>query len=268
MVRFPTRCDKLLDLIFSNDENFIDNLEPKKNVTENKPKLSDHVMIIGDVKFVTRVNCSKSASTRQNAKASGFSRYNYFKCGEEDWKRLRDVLHDVEWKLTNDPEQDLMNFYSVMLEASSQAKIPIHVAGLKKKKSRLRRVHFRRIAKLQDRIDEESVNKRAEAMKKLADLYDEEKNEEETDATNKIKTNPKYFFHFVKSHCSQQEEVGDLLDTGTGNLVDDDYVKANLLQEQYSSVFSTPFTERQIPKPRQETESELSDFCFEEDDIV
>ena len=171
---------------------------------------------------------------------NSFSSYNYYKCREEDWKRLRDYLHDVEWNLTNDPEQDLTKFYNTMLDACSKTNIPKSTNNKEKKKSkfkRLRRVHFRRLSKLSERNDDEAVKKRAVATKKLTELYDEERRVVETNAANKIKLNPKYFFQYVKSHCSQREEVGDLLDGVTGKLVEDDSTKSTLLL-QHNYIFN------------------------------
>ena len=36
-VKFPTRQESMLDLVFTNDDNLIDNLEPRNHVTELKP---------------------------------------------------------------------------------------------------------------------------------------------------------------------------------------------------------------------------------------
>ena len=57
-----------------------------------------------------------------------------------------------------------------------------------------------------------------------------------------IKRNPKYFFTYVKKFSKSKPSVGPLRNAD-GKFVVDSKEMAELLSMQYSSVFSTPFSE-------------------------
>ena len=101
----------------------------------------------------------------------------------------------------------------------------------------------------------------------LKEIYAKEKHEEEQRAVECIKTNPKYFYKFVKSHCARNENVAELK-SDTGDMLQTDFEKANCLLKQYSSVFSTPIAEKYIILKNKFTNAVLLDYEFDETDMI
>ena len=64
-------------------------------------------------------------------------------------------------------------------------------------------------------------------------------------AVAKVLVNPKFFFSYAKKHSRVKYNVGPLSKNGT--LTNNPSEMAELLQEQYVSVFSNPAAEKQLP---------------------
>ena len=92
-----------------------------------------------------------------------------------------------------------------------------------------------------------------------------EQKDQERRATESIKNNPKFFFAYARKHSKSKSKVGPLRDA-KNKLVYDKGTISNMLQDQYTSVFSTPTT-TDIIHPRICPNS-LSDIIFEERDII
>ena len=110
-------------------------------------------------------------------------------------------------------------------------------------------------------------NKIQELQEQLRKTYDEEKRDEECRAVKCIKNNPKYFYKFVKSHCTKKEEVADLK-SKSGHMIHEDEDKANCLRIQYASVFSNPIDDKDIALKDKFTDSEISDFILDEATLI
>ena len=74
---------------------------------------------------------------------------------------------------------------------------------------------------------------------KLMDSHEEERKAEEALAVSRIKTNPKYFFALGRKYSKVKIGIGPLFDNAK-KLVSAPLQMAEILSEQYSSVFSTP----------------------------
>ena len=68
----------------------------------------------------------------------------------------------------------------------------------------------------------------------------------ETKATLKIKSDKKYFFKYVNRYRKTLSDCPKLLIDDNGNAVSDPQRIADLFQDQFKSVFSTPLTESQL----------------------
>ena len=89
-------------------------------------------------------------------------------------------------------------------------------------------------------------------------------------AVEKIKANPKYFFSYAKSFSKVRQNISSLLN-GNQELVTDRKELANILQQQFSSVYSDPNcpdvsapTFTVPPVIRSDTEVVLTQDCIEE----
>ena len=61
----------------------------------------------------------------------------------------------------------------------------------------------------------------------------------EEQAVGKIKTNPKYFYSYAKRYSNQKQSISMLFDKD-GNIHTKSKEIANILQDQFTSVFSNP----------------------------
>ena len=86
----------------------------------------------------------------------------------------------------------------------------------------------------------------------IKSLIAEELHIKELRAVEKMKTNPKLFYKYVKKSQKVESKIGPLQDE-QGNLNSDPEIKANLLQKQYIKVFSKPENAR--------PENEYPDKC-------
>ena len=73
--------------------------------------------------------------------------------------------------------------------------------------------------------------------RKITESIFKQKDEKEEDAVSKVKKNPKFFYSYAKKSRKARSRVGPLFDENK-TLQNDPKVMANLLQQQYSSVFS------------------------------
>ena len=92
----------------------------------------------------------------------------------------------------------------------------------------------------------ESTSKIERLTKKKFDLEEQikilikaELQKKEIDAVKLMRTNPKFFYTYVKKFQKTESRIGPLKDED-GNLNANPEVKDNLLQSQYTKVFSNP----------------------------
>ena len=100
---------------------------------------------------------------------------------------------------------------------------------------------------------------------KLKQSYESEKQNQERKATESIKNNPKFFYAYARKHSKTKSKVGPLRNRNDKLVYDKDSI-ANILQDQYTSVFSIP-TVADVIYPNICPNS-LSDIIFDEQDII
>ena len=94
--------------------------------------------------------------------------------------------------------------------------------------------------------------------------------ERERKAVQCVKKNPKYFFSYAKRFSKLKSNIGPLRSSSTGTLQHDATEMAEILQDQYSSVFSDPDNEKKkdttsnIKSPS----DKLTSFNFSKEDII
>ena len=91
----------------------------------------------------------------------------------------------------------------------------------------------------------------------------------EIDAIEKMKSNPKLFFTYVKKSLKTDSKIGPLSDK-KGNIHTNSKTKANLLQSQYTEAFSDPekSNTNHIKQNEERQYPNLEDIDFTEDDIM
>ena len=99
----------------------------------------------------------------------------------------------------------------------------------------------------------------------LADSIASERHVKENHALDAIKSNPRFFFSYAKQFAKSKSAVGPLFDKNN-DLQSDPKTMADLLQDQYSAVFSKPLVDPKFDANKS-MQSLLDDFDFTVDDI-
>ena len=233
----------------------------------------------------------RNANYRHRVKeAEDFSYFN-LNLIKADLEGINDDLKQVDWDYLFDicqPDADGSSFAELIRLTVLQicyihapTKDPPKV-DKRPRVSRPRRILHRKRRKLKGRLNSlKSLNPDAPALKKLEqDLLllayelqvniDKELSERELKAVECVKNNPKYFFSYAKRFSKLKSNIGPLRDTESGILHHDPQTMAEILQTQYSSVFSDP----ENPKKRNTLENSskpsdtISGFEFSEEDII
>ena len=90
----------------------------------------------------------------------------------------------------------------------------------------------------------------------------------EEKAVESLKRNPSYFYSYAKRAAKSHSKVGPLFDKNN-NLQSDHKVIADLLQQQYTGVFSDPNSEnKKLPDLNIDCENTIKDIDFNRDDII
>ena len=198
-----------------------------------------------------------------------------------DFSELNKVFHATDWKTLMDAgtfEEFPAKFTKTLLNVC-QANVPKKrpPSGKPKVYNALRR----RKAKLKIRLSAATCAGDTARIKELEDeigLVSYEIKEAiihhleqgERKAVEKIKANPKYFFSYAKTFSKVKHSISSLLN-GNQELVTDRKELANILQEQFSSVYSDPNcpdisepTFKVPPIIRSDSEVVLTRDCIEE----
>eukprot|EP00794_Sanderia_malayensis_P013384 gene13384-14756_t len=154
---------------------------------------------------------------------------------------------------------------------NNKSKIPRDCRNLMRTRRRVNQQLSKPISKQRR---EALVKKRIVIEKSLQSSYRKEAENSEKRAVECIKTNPKYFFSYAKRFSKTRTGIGPLLNSPK-TPISDPIKMAEMLSEQYSSVFSKPeFSIRDplelFPDNSNTIQDELfpSDIVFNESDIV
>ena len=96
--------------------------------------------------------------------------------------------------------------------------------------------------------------------------HSEAKERKEQLAVKAIKTNPRFFFAYAKQFSVKKTKVGPLVNKNN-EFTDSSYEMANILSEQYASVFSVP-SGKSSPEEVDNSIPMLDDIVFTEEDII
>ena len=202
---------------------------------------------------------------KSNIYHSKIPEFNFRNADEEDWTRLNLEFDKVDWTnlLENQsPEEMTTSFLNKVLEKvslvlkkkpqfeespneetkensfSSKNRISRKIIILMRNKSKAPKSLLRTKSKQRYLI----LNYNIEAIEKeLKDSYEQE-------ALKKIKKDPKAFFGYAKKFSKSSSDVGPFLNK-SGDVVKDGATIADMLKQQYESVYSTPVKKMEISNP-------------------
>ena len=93
---------------------------------------------------------------------------------------------------------------------------------------------FKRYLKLKDQVEV--------IEKELKDSYDKRRMNQEKEAWNKMKRDPKAFFKYAKKFSKSTSDIGHFIDQN-GDVVTNASSITEMLRNQYESVYSVPMDE-------------------------
>ena len=276
-VHQPThRQGNILDLICSNNPRIVHNL----NIVDSV--LSDHGIIECQTTYGPTVQNENSLG-RLVTKGK-FDELNFFS-EDTDWVGLESELRQTEWRAefrSLDLHQMLGRFLEICIEVSEKYVPKRKVNCSSKTKSQIPRerknlMRKRRRIKIQlQKITSEARRRKLKMDAKEVEIqllksYQKSQMDCETKAVNSIKKNPKYFFSYAKKFSSVKVGIGPFVDAAN-ELVIGSLRMAEMLAEQYQSVFSTP--KESLPEANkifqgdQVTSHCLHNVAFDKEDIV
>ena len=277
----PTRDQNTLDLFLTNNSRVIRNIEADKST------LSDHSIVSVNLLYNMKApSLSSTPSFEDNT-------FRSLDLQKADYSQINSILSEVDWDalyLLCDDDTGGNDFvellYLTVLQACqicSPKKIRNQIFGSSSAKpktehSRKRFVLNRKRRKLSARLAALRANNPSSTkIQKIEDeisiihfhikeAYNSEQCHREKLAVAKVLSNPKYFFSYAKRFAKYKSNVGPL--TKDGSLTNNPLEMANILQEQYKSVFSDPNnTEKTIPS-NVRTSARIGDIRFSPEDII
>ena len=237
----PTRQNNILELFFTGSASLV------SHVSTSKTKLSDHNLV--EI-FLSYNPCQPSYSSPPDFNSPSFRSLDFNKANFEE---INEILTSVEWDLLYHEcnEEEFPELFTLILLQACMVGCPTKTPPSKKGNKALK-ILSRKKRKVQEALDKAEASpltpesQLQSLRKKLAllhysirDAIVDENLFREEQAVGKIKTNSKYFYSYAKRYSKQKQSISMLFDK-------DDSIKtkpkeiANILQNQFTSVFSNP----------------------------
>ena len=234
----PTRQDNILDLVLSNQPNLINHIE----VTDTE--LSDHNLI----KVKSNFGLKPPDLKKPPSKPHTFNNLNFYKA---QFDEINSCIGNVNWDELNElcTTEEFPELVRLTILQICELYTPVKCIRSKNlsKYQRERRSLNRKKRKLNLRLENKKLNEavKSNTKRKLVEVLDKIKQsinneylESEKEAVNKIQTDPKYFFNYSSQKMKCKSGIGPLL--YENSLHYDDKSMADILQQQFCSVFSDP----------------------------
>ena len=230
----PTRGNNILDIFCTNDP-FLVNC-----VQVNNTELSDHRI----VHLSLSMDIGSGQMPKPVQEANSFAALNFSKA---DYNSISTDILDQDWNAIKE-NCTIEEFPKVMTEKIldiCQQHVPKRL--LQTGKPRIFNTLRRKKKSLQKRLaNSTQANVRTRLERELALVYyqikeafNDRKDNEERSAISNIKKNPKVFYGYAKSHSKMRNDIAMMRDK-TGKLTKDYQEISNILQDQFSSVYSNP----------------------------
>ena len=268
----PTRQKNILDLLLTNNANMV----LQTDVSETP--LSDHNLI----KVKTTYNIKTSTvNTKPQIPPHSFRSLNLQKT---DFSEMDAYLNNIDWdelKSLCTPEEfpELLRL-TVLQVCELFAPSKSEQSNKPNQFVRDRNILRRRKRKIKPQIQGlVAKNPSSSKLQKLrAELYDidekiktsmnNQRKSQEEKAIKAMKENPRFFYSYAKRFSKIKSSVGPLINKD-GNLTDDPKSMADLLQEQYASVFSDPnSSQKKSPTINCNVTEILESITVTQEDIV
>ena len=270
-VSTPTRFNNILDLVISDSDRLIHHTEVQPT------NLSDHDLVRVTLPF------NPKATPEPDIPSFDPDSFRSLDIHKADYDQINLHLQNIDWdSLKNScPPADFPDLlYRTTFQACAlSTPVKVVTPAALSKPARFRRTLSRKKRKLNARLHAlQSHNPTSPTILKLKDelniiqiklkdsIYSQLKFKE-SKVIQSIKDNPRFFFSFAKQKSKVKSSIGPLLDSD-GTFHTSPKSMADLLQSQYSSVFSNPDDPNaKTPLLNPQFSQPLIDFSFTTADI-
>ena len=231
----PTRLNNILDLFFTNNEEFILKIQ-----IEAPTKMSDHKLQCITTGFLG-VDSEEVVELDKKSLLSLNFTDNMI-----NWDKLNEDIMTTRWTEKFDGKS-ASQMYEILMDTLftvCSKEVPVKTVNRKQNIPRDRRRLMRKRCRLRKKLPVASVTKQNQLEREMQQIEselltshqrEEERNEEK--AVANIKENPKYFYKYARNKSETKTSIGPFIIDG--KLVYEGREKANILQEQYASVYSS-----------------------------
>ena len=258
VISVGTRNEEILDLIFSNNPDFVQSIESIRC-----PQVSDHNLVTAELSYnyQLKTNSQEDSSDEVLSISERFQRLNFY---EADWEGIHSALAE-HLRIHNDRnilkqidlDLALVWFYENLIticeahttrrkvKGNKSRKIPYHRRKVWK---RLQKLHKKlKVANTQVKVTAVLLEMKALEKYLLEDTAEKDRRDENK-ATEQIKKNSKAFYAIARSRQRAKAKVGPFKDSA-GLINPDPIHTVEALKKQYSSVFSTPKPDKIVLNP-------------------
>ena len=269
----PTRKENTLDLFISNSASLV------THVDVTPTRMSDHNLV--EI-FMSYNPCQPNINLPPTFEAAAFRSLDFTKA---DFLSISNRIESLDWVEILDTHgmEGFPEFFKATLLSICQDHCPPK-SQAKGDGSYKMRILSRKKRKLQDRLNKliadptsspESItfleNEVALLHYDIRDTIISERHFRENQAVGKVKSNPKYFYSYAKRFSKQKQSISMLFDE-RNNICTDPQQIANILKNQFTSVFSNPeavdMMAADFAPPSNTCRFEDTELNFSEEDIV
>ena len=269
----PTRQNNILDLFLAKSAALVTHV----NITPTM--LSDHDLV--EV-YMSYNPCQPNVNEPPSFEAASFRSLDYSKA---DFDSISSSLISHDWAtlLEEYGLEDFPRVFTSKLLSICQEHCPLKLPPRRKGSTKMR-VLSRKKRKLQHRL-ESLLADPSSSKDTISDLEDKiallhydikdtvlsERLYREGLAVGKVRSNPKYFYSYAKRFSKQKQSISMLFDEDGSTCTNPKQI-ANILKNQFSSVFSSPedadMTAADFADPPIAREFKDSDLSFTEEDVI
>ena len=269
----PTRKDNILDLCLTNSERLV------LKINSECTKLSDHNIVTITTGYC--LDTIPESKTNNPCQPHSFRSLNMNKA---DFDKIKDHLNTVDWDYLRNlcsaqefPELLNLTVLQICQLYTPEKKGPQSTLNKHARNRRILRRKKRKLNQQLSRIESLTPTNKLEIIKvkqRLQSILDEikesiyqQKIEEENSALKFIIDNPRFFFNYSKKYSKCKCSIGPLLDKDN-ELQHEPKKMANILQDQYSSVFSDPKNkDKKLHQHKNPITTKMEDVNFTREDI-
>ena len=274
VTEYTRKGKSILDLVLTNDEDIIFSTKVESNNLD-----TDHDTVTNQIYLKTQHSEEKPPTEKKLIDNLNFNK--------AEWNKIRDELSEIKWSEVFNEEMSVSDMSEVLetqitticakhtpekMEKNKVNNIPRNRLVLIRRRKRINgSINYLKYVKEKQPNTTEKISKlikkRDEIESEIKQLIKEEILKKEIEAINKMKRNPKFFYQYVKKFSRTESNIGPLQD-GRGNLQTDSETKANLLQNQYITVFSNPKNAKCNGEYRGKCNNEIKDIIISIKDII